>query len=161
MKFKALLTTAAFSLLAFTSTAFAAGPAAKVTDLSWMTGAWAGNLGPNVLEENWILPEGGSLAAMVRMTGNGATSMFEVITIEEVEGSLVLHIQQWDAGFKPRTEAAQKMELVEIGDKSVKFKAVSEGGMEALGYSSPEAGKFNIHVTSPGRPEMVLNLEAR
>ena len=88
---KKLTASLAFALLA--STTFAAGPAADIDDLAWMTGNWVGNLGPNTLEENWILPTGGSIASMVRMTGNGGTSMFEVITIEEKDGSLELHIQ--------------------------------------------------------------------
>jgi len=84
------------------------------------------------------------------MTGNGATSMFEMITIEEVDGSLVLHIQQWDPGFQPRTEAPQKMELEAITANSVQFRAVSEGGMASLGYSNPDPDTFIIHV---GRPD--------
>ena len=70
-----------------------AAPAANIQQLDWMTGNWAGNLGPNQLEENWIASEGSTLMAAVRMTGADATSMFEMITIEESEGSLVLHIQ--------------------------------------------------------------------
>ncbi len=69
-----------------------AGPPAEIEALSWMTGNWAGALGQNQLEENWIAVEGSSIAAMVRMTGSDATSMFEMITIEEEAGSLVLHI---------------------------------------------------------------------
>lgn len=132
------------------ATSFAAGPAATIEQVAWMTGNWAGQLGPNQLEENWISTEGSSIAAMVRMTGGDATSMFEMITIEEVDGSLVLHIQQFNPGFEPRTEAAQKMELSEITANSVKFVAVSEGGMASLGYSHPDSDSFIIHV---GRPD--------
>lgn len=149
-----------FSILALLSTSAFAGPPAKIDDLSWMTGSWAGPLGPNTLEENWIKPTSGSIAAMVRMTGEGSTSMFEVITIEEVDGSLELHIQQWDAGFKPRTEAAQKMELTEIGDRMVSFTAVSEGGMKTLGYTSPTATTFDIHVENAAGAKFTINLEA-
>ena len=66
-----------------------AAPAANIQQLDWMTGNWAGNLGPNQLEENWIASEGSTLMAAVRMTGADATSMFEMITIEESEGSLI------------------------------------------------------------------------
>ncbi len=83
---KTLLSLALLAMAALSSSSFA-GPPAKVADLAWMTGNWAGNLGPNQLEENWIMGEAGSIAAMVRMTGEGATSMFEMITIEEVDGS--------------------------------------------------------------------------
>lgn len=138
-----------------------AQPSATVDQLDWMTGNWAGMLGPNQLEENWIATEGGSIAAMVRMTGNGGTSMFEMITIEESEGSLVLHIQQWDPGFEPRTESAQEMILEEITDNSVKFRAVSEGGMATLGYSHPDSETFIIHVGRPDGGTLDIPLQAR
>ncbi len=151
MKIIKFVSSVLLSFLALVSTtSFAAGPAATIEQVAWMTGNWAGQLGPNQLEENWISTEGSSIAAMVRMTGGDATSMFEMITIEEVDGSLVLHIQQWNPGFEPRTEAAQKMELSEISPNSVKFVAVSEGGMASLGYSHPDSDSFIIHV---GRPD--------
>lgn len=145
---------------AFSGSSFA-GPPATVADLAWMTGNWAGNLGPNQLEENWIMAEGGSIAAMVRITGAGTTNTFEMITIEEVDGSLVLHIQQWDPGMVARTDGPQEMELVEITENSVKFEATSEGGMASLGYSHPDAETFIIHVESAGRPVFDIPLKAR
>ncbi|NKB33628.1 MAG: hypothetical protein GKR91_11075 [Pseudomonadales bacterium] len=150
----------ASSLVVMASSVFA-GPPATIEQLSWMTGNWAGNLGPNQLEENWISTEGRSLMAAVRMTGADATSMFEVITIEEVEGSLVLHIQQWDAGFQSRTETAQKLELVEITANSVKFEDVSGFGMPTLGYSNPDADTFMIHVGQEGGNTFDIELKAR
>ena len=86
MRIRKISTAFAFTLLSTVSTALYAGPPASVEDLSWMTGNWAGALGPNQLEENWTAPEGSSIAAVVRMTGDDATSMFEMITIEEVDG---------------------------------------------------------------------------
>lgn len=154
---KPLLTLASMT---FAASVFA-GPPATVADLAWMTGNWAGALGPNQLEENWISGEGASLAAMVRMTGNGSTSMFEMITIEEVEGSLVLHIQQFNPGFEPRTPAAQKMELSAIDDNSVHFTAVSEGGMKSLGYSNPDPETFVIHVEQATGAKLDINLTKR
>ena len=162
MKTRKLLGALALSVFATLSGyAQAAGVAGSISDLAWMTGNWAGALGPNQLEENWIMGDGGSIAAMVRMTGAGATSMFEVITIEEVDGSLELHVQQWDAGFVPRTDAAQRMELEAITENSVKFKAVSEGGMASLGYSNPEPDTFVIHVGQASGQVFDINLSAR
>ncbi len=157
---KKLSATLVLSFLALAASTGYAGPQASVNDLGWMTGHWVGAAGPNTLEENWILPEGGSLAAIVRMTGDGGTSMFEVIAIEEKDGSLVLSIQQWDAGFVPRAEA-QKMELVEISENKVTFKAVSEGGMAMLGYSSPTPTTFNIDIETTTGAKFQLNLKAR
>lgn len=151
----------ATGLLTLSSTlALAAGPAATIDDLAWMTGNYAGALGPNQLEENWIKAEGGSIAAMVRSTGAGKTGMFEMITIEEVDGSLVLHIQQFNPGFVPRTPTPQKMELMAIHDNHVHFQAVSEGGMKSLGYTK-DGDTFTIHVEQASGSKIDIPLQAR
>ena len=159
MRLQRLFTTLALTLVA--SSAFAAGPPAKITDLTWMTGTWSAPLGPNTLEENWTTATNGSIASMVRMSGPQGVSMWEVITIEEKDGSLMMNIQQWNAGFVPRSPAAQKMELVEIGDKRVKFKAVTEGAMTTLAYSRGADGSFNIEAGQPGGNVMKLALKGK
>ena len=125
MLFRKTTAALAFSLLTCAAGTTFAGPAATVEDLSWMTGTWSVPFGPNTLEENWIEPKDGAIASMVRMSGNGSTSMYEVIIIEEKEGSLEMSIQQWGPNFEPRSEQAQKMELTEIGEKRVKFTAIT------------------------------------
>jgi len=161
MKMTKFANTALAALALVASVSAFAAPEAKIEQLSWMTGNWAGALGPNQLEENWIGTDGRSLAAMVRMTGDDATSMFEMITIEEVDGSLELNIQQWNPGMDPRTPGAQKMRLMEIDDNSVKFEAVGEGGMKTLGYSHPDADTFIIHVEQAAGAKFDINLKAR
>ncbi len=116
-------------------TALAAGPAAKVSDLSWMTGSYAGNMGGGSLEENWAEPKAGSMAALVRQTAGDKTAMIELIVIEEEEGSLVLRLQQWNPGFAPRTEGPQVFKLVSSEPNKVQFEAISEGALQKLGYS--------------------------
>lgn len=134
---------------------------AKISDLSWMTGSWSGALGPMTLEENWITPTDGSLASLVRMTGDGKTTMIELIVIEEKNDSLVLHIQQWDPGFVPRTPKAQTMKLAEIGDKQVGFKATETGGMNTLAYSRPTPTTFNIDIENSIGAKMQISLQAK
>jgi len=111
-----------------------------------MTGSWKGSTGNGTIEENWIRPDAGTIASLVRGTADGAMNMIELIVIEEHEGSLVLRLQQWNPGFEPRSENAQEMELVSVGENEVQFKATSEGGLTALGYSRPTDDTFVIHV---------------
>ena len=89
-----------------------------ITKLSWMTGSWSGDIGGPVLEENWTEAKAGSIAALVRITSPEGTAMVEIVNIEEMDGTLVLHIQQWDPGFVARAEA-QKMVLDSIGERRV------------------------------------------
>ena len=136
----------------------AAQPAASIEQLAWMTGTGQAALGPNTLEEHWVAPEGGSIAAMVRMYGE-STSMFEVITIEEKDGTLAMTIQQWDSGFKPRTPEAQQLILSEISDQRVMFEAVTEGSMTKLGYSR-SGDTFTIELGTPTGDIRKVDLKA-
>ena len=121
----------------------------SVDELAWMTGTWAGPAGPGTLEENWIEPKEGSIASLVRMTADGVTSMVELIVIEPEGDTLVLHIQQWDQGYTPRADGAQKMTLSNLGENTVSFKAVGEGGMQSLTYTR-DGDSFTVSVETPG-----------
>lgn len=133
-----------------------------VDDLAWMTGSWAGPVGGGMtLEENWILPVDGSIASLVRMTGNGATSMVEMIVIEEENDSLVLRLQQWDPGFVPRTPGPHTLTLRELGDNRVSFEAGDEAAFRNLTYSRPEPDTFVIEVDMGGGQEARIELKAR
>lgn len=129
--------------------------------LSWMTGAWAAPLGDTglVLEENWILPVDGSIASLVRVTGNGATAMVELIVVEEEDDTLMLRIQQWDPGFAPRTPGPQTLALRELGENRVSFEATGETGFRSLTYSRPAPDTFVIEVEEA--PGEVARIELR
>lgn len=128
------------------SAAEAAAPP-TVADLAWMTGAWAGPAGHGELEEHWTAPKAGSMQAVVRMTGGGATSMVELIVIEEAAGTLRLHLQQWGPGYRPLPAGAQAMTLVAMGENSVEFAAdaPSEHGIAKLRYAR-DGDTFTIGV---------------
>ena len=85
--------------------------------------------------------------------------MVEIVNIEEMDGTLVLHIQQWDPGFVARAEA-QKMVLDSIGEQRVSFVAASSGGLKKLGYTLTETGQFLIEVTTAEDQEITLPLAA-
>ncbi len=139
-----------FALVLFASApALAEGPAAKVSDLAWMTGHYKGNTGNGTLEERWAIPEAGSIAALVRSTADGATNMIELISIEEAGDSLMLRLKQWDPGMKPRADGFQVMELIEIGDHKVVFKNTGDVGLQQLGYSR-SGNDFTISIKTAG-----------
>ncbi|MDE0006745.1 MAG: DUF6265 family protein [Gammaproteobacteria bacterium] len=121
--------------------------AASIDDLAWMTGTWSGAVGPGVLEENWTVPRDGSIQSVVRMTGGGQTSMVELIVIEEEDDTLVLRLQQWDPGMKPRTEGPTVMKLAEMGESTIAFEVVGEGMFSTLRYTR-DGDTFTISITN-------------
>ena len=137
-------------------------PAVKpsVSALGWMTGTWAGPVGPNELEENWTVPKAGSIQALVRMTGGGKTSMVEMIVIEEEDDTLMLRLQQWDPGYKPRTPGPSVMKLVELGENTVAFEAITEAEIAKLRYTR-DGDNFTISIVNPAGAAFDLPLTAR
>lgn len=138
----------------------AAGETAKVTDLGWMTGSWAGPMGAQTLEENWTQPMGSSILSFIRFTGDGQTGMIEMIVIEEEGDSLVFRVRQWLPGFVPRTTEPQTMTLAAIGERQVSFEAES-GAFRRLTYSRPTAESFNIDVETRDGQTFQINLRAQ
>ena len=99
---------------------------------------------------------------MVRMYGPEGTSMFEVIVVEEVGDTLELRLQQWDPHLEPRTPEPTLFELVEVGERAVKWKAVADGAqIRSLGYRSPTNDTFVISVQLSNGEEMELELTAK
>jgi hypothetical protein len=125
------------------------GPAATVADLAWMSGHWEGPVfdDGSVLEEHWTQPYARSIAALVRVTRGGATTMMEMIVIEEEEGSLVVRLQRWDPGYQPQTERPQVMKLLDLGSNKVVFEAVDEDVLRNLSYRR-EGNEFIIFGTT-------------
>lgn len=134
----------------------------RVTDLAWMTGSWAGPAGPDrTLEENWITPNGGSIASLVRITTPDTTPLVELVVIEELLGTLVLHVQQWDPEFKPRPAGAQTLTLAELGERRVRFQGEGDGTMRSLTYSSPDPQSFTLEIEMSDGQKITLPLKAR
>ena len=159
-----LRTTLAGILLACCATAAGeddpAPAAPSVSSLAWMTGTWAGPVGPGELEENWTAPKAGAIQAVVRMTGDGKTSMVELIVIEEEAGTLRLRLQQWDPGFKPRTPGPNVMKLIDLGENTVAFQSETGGEIAELRYTR-DGDNFTISIVNAAGAAFDLPLKAR
>jgi hypothetical protein len=151
--------------LALTSTGVAEmRKAPSIADLAWMTGSWIGSFGEQTLEENWSQPAGGTIACLVRITGNDQTNMVELILIEELDDSLLFRVRQWLPGFVPRRPEPQIMTLAELSDRSVSFDGTGDSDFEHLTYSRPSEDLFQIDVVprqgEPFRIELRKNRAA-
>ena len=129
-------------------------PTVTVNDLRWMTGYWSGPLGDQVMEENWNVPLGGTIAGLVRMAGPGGTRMIELVIIREHEQSLRLTLQQFNPDFSPQASAPQSMALVSTGERSVTFANTDESpGLKSLTYSRLTDDQYTIEAVLPsGEP---------
>lgn len=130
-----------------------------VADLAWMAGSWSGPMGQQTLEETWSQPQGGSISAMIRFLGENTTSMFELIVIEEEQGSLVFRVKQWLPGYLPRdNNPAQKLTLAKLTDRHVRFEADGPGDFKSLSYSRAEDAVLTIDAVTSDGNQFQLNL---
>jgi hypothetical protein len=72
-----------------------------IDDLAWMAGTWRADGGPMPFEEHWTAPWGGTMAAVSRGLKDGAVSLVELSSIEEVGNDLVLHLRHFHGALKP------------------------------------------------------------
>jgi hypothetical protein len=149
------------SIVLVSSAALAEGPAAKITDLAWMSGDWSGPMQNGTLEEHWIKPTAKSMAALVRSTAGDATNMIELIVIEEEADGIMLRVQQWNPGWKPRSPNPQVMKLVESAPNKVVFASTGEGGLKTLGYSRPAPDQFVISIETPQGAKFDIKLTGK
>ena len=133
----------------------------RVADLAWMTGSWVGAYGEQTLEETWIPPTDGTIACLVRLTGQGATGMVELILIEEVEDSLIFRVRQFLPGLVARSPEAQVMQLAEIGERRVGFTGTGDVIFRKLTYSRPVADRFTIDAETMAGDALQLHLHPR
>ncbi len=125
------------------------GPAAKVTDLAWMSGQYEGVGGNDgsIAEVYWTQPKAGSIAEFVRITKGDVTTIVEMLVIHEQDGSLVLHQQRCNPCSRMQSEPLQ-MKLIEIGKNKAVFEAVGKSALKTVGYRR-EGDKIIVTGTFP------------
>ncbi len=120
---------AALVLLALSipSTACSQAPPATVDDLAWMSGVWRGEGLDGLAEEIWSEPINGSMMASFRQFGaDGEVQFYEIITISEVEGQIVMRLKHFDTdlvGWEAQ-DATVDFPLLEVTDGLARFDGI-------------------------------------
>lgn len=70
-------------------------PEASIADVGWLAGRWVGEGLGAVAEETWLPPAGGAMAGVFRLVRDGAPELYEIVTLVEEEGSLVLRLKHF------------------------------------------------------------------
>ena len=123
----------------------------SVFKLHWLTGQREGSHDGGILEQTWFPPRSGTITALVRSTKESETRFVEIIHIREINGSLELNLQIFNNSLEPENISAtysriHKFELIEVGDRYLAFKGVSDGAHRSLIYQHSEGDVFSIHI---------------
>lgn len=68
-------------------------PGARVTEFSWLTGAWVGEGLGGEVDEVWSAPVGGSMVGYFRLVRDGKPVFYEMLTLIEVDGSVEMRLK--------------------------------------------------------------------
>jgi len=98
-------------------------PSAKISDITWIAGHWRGEALGGIVDEIWYPPAGGQMMGVFRLTSDQNVQFYEIFTVSEEEGSLILKLKHFNAdltGWEEKDEIV-KFPLVKLGDKIAYF----------------------------------------
>jgi hypothetical protein len=114
-------------------------PPAKIDDMKWLAGHWVGEAFGGTTEELWTEPVGGTMAGLYRLHKAGKTIFYEILTVSEKDGSLVVRLKHFNpdlTGWEEKNEV-QAFSLV----------AKREGAFQFEGMSfHPQGDQLTIHL---------------
>ena len=132
----------------------AGSPKAIIDDASWIAGYWKGSAMGGVVEEIWSEPLSGTMMCTFKFAQNDKVIFYELETISEIEGSLLLQIKHFNADLTGWEEKGESVDfkLVKITPNKLffdglTFEKVSENEMNVYvvieDKGSAEEVKFN------------------
>ncbi len=92
-------------------------PPATIADMAWMVGSWTGNALGGVTEEAWAAPSGGSMVGMFRLTQKGKPVFYELTTLTEEGGSLIMRLKHFNPNMTGWEEKDKTVDFKFVGKK--------------------------------------------
>ena len=98
-------------------------PKATLQDISWIAGHWRGQAFGGITEEIWSPPLGGTMMAVFKHVKDDQVTFYEIITITEEEGTLILRLKHFHQSLKGWEEKDETIDfpLVKIEPNKVYF----------------------------------------
>ncbi|HEU4653790.1 MAG TPA: DUF6265 family protein [Steroidobacteraceae bacterium] len=122
----------------------AKSPAAKIGDVAWLRGHWTGSGLGGTAEEFWSAPQAGMMLSMYRLVRDGKPIFFELVSISEHDGSLMMRLKHFDSDLTGWEEKNERREfrLVSLGQHVARF--------EGMTYRLVDEGTLTCHVAIAG-----------
>ncbi len=98
----------------------ATSPPATLGDMAWLAGSWTGEGLGGQVEEIWSPPQAGAMMGMFRLLRDGKTVFYELMTLVEEGGSLVLRLKHFGpdlTGWEEKAETVDFPLVAVAGDR--------------------------------------------
>ena len=114
-------------------------PAATLEDASWLVGSWTGTAFGKQFEETWNPPSAGTMVGVFKLYDDSGVSMYEILFLNEEEGTLSLKVKHFNADFSAWEEKPDyiNFRLVALEHDALHFSGISfyrRGGDRIDGY---------------------------
>ena len=115
-------------------------PKASLEDISWIAGYWQGDALGGKVEEIWSMPMGGSMMGSFKLVANNVVQFYELETISEENGSLLLKVKHFNRDLTGWEEKDKSVEfrLVKITENKVFF--------DELTFERISVNQINVYV---------------
>lgn len=134
--------------------ASAAAPKATLADAALLVGHWQGEFLGGQAEELWLPAAGGALVGMFRLHADGQAQFYEIMTVTEENGSLVMRLKHFHPDMKGWEEKDER-EVFRL------VKATKDGlWFEGLTYLRNPDGTLSVHVALQGKDGKVSEATA-
>lgn len=119
-------------------------PKASIDDVAWISGHWRGEAMGGLIEEIWSPPLGGAMMGSFKLVVDDEVNFYELETISEEKGSLVLKIKHFDAALTGWEEKDETVDfpLVKLDNNIAYFDGLT------FELTGPDA--LNIYVVIKG-----------
>ena len=98
----------------------AASPPATLGGMAWLAGSWTGEGLGGQVEEIWSPAQAGAMMGMFRLLRDGQTAFYELMTLVEENGSLVLRVKHFNpdlTGWEDKGESVDFALVAVDGDR--------------------------------------------
>lgn len=115
-------------------------PNATLSDVEWIQGHWRGEAFGGKIEEIWSPPLGGSMMGSFKMVMKDEVSFYELMHIQENEGTLLLQIRHFNqdfTGWETQNESVD-FALVKMDKNHLYF--------DGLTFEKISKDQMNVHV---------------
>lgn len=119
-------------------------PKAEIEDIAWIAGSWVGEAFGGLSEEIWSDPVAGSMMGMYRSVTRGKVGFYEILTITEENGSLILRLKHFHPDLKGWEEKGVTVDfpLVKVEKNAVWF--------EGYTFVKESKNEFNVYLAQSG-----------
>jgi hypothetical protein len=111
---------------------------ARIEDMAWYAGQWCGSGLGGLNEEIWSTPRAGVMLGMYRLIKDGKPVFYELLTMLEEKGSLVIRLKHFHADLKGWEERDESEEFA--------FVARREGRIYFDGMTFERSGEDAVTV---------------